>query len=324
MYLSDFDSQANRVEPRATGFSIARPYKFCFAEERTGFLLEKEVKKTAVLLISCPDRKGLVATIANFLYQHNGNIIHADEHLDREMNLFLMRVEWDMADFKLNLEQFKKKFIPIAQDLNMNWQIFSANFKPKVAIFVSKQDHCLADLLYRYSSGELNCKISLIISNHNNAKSLANSHKIPFFNVSSNSREIAEEKSLKLLKKFKIDLTILARFMQILSPNFIKNYPNKIINIHHSFLPAFIGAKPYHQAFKRGVKIIGATSHFVTDELDMGPIIEQDVVRISHRDSVEDLIRKGKDLERMVLSRAVKWYIENRILLYSGKTVIFS
>lgn len=278
----------------------------------------------AVLLISCPDKKGIVAAVSGFVFENRGNILHAEEHLDSEMNLFLMRIEWDLRKFKLTETEFKKKFARLALKFKMDWAVEYAGQKPKIAIFVSSQTHCLADLLYRYRTGELNCEISLIISNHSEAKDLAEFYQIPFFYISSEDKAAAEKETLNLLNKYQVDLIVLARFMQILSPKFVKKYQNRIINIHHSFLPAFIGAKPYHQAYERGVKIIGATSHYVTSDLDQGPIIEQDTVRISHRDTVADLVQKGKDLEKVVLSRAIKWHLENRILIYSNKTVVFN
>lgn len=279
---------------------------------------------TAVLLISCPDKKGIVAAVSEFIFKNRGNILHADEHLDPELDLFLMRVEWNLDRFLLTRTEFERKFSKIAAKFKMNWRVEYAEKLPKAAIFVSVQTHCLSDLLYRYNSSELNCEINLIISNHKEAESLAGFYNIPFYHISSNDKAKAESEALKVLKKNNTDLIVLARFMQILSPGFVKKYPNKIINIHHSFLPAFIGAKPYHQAFERGVKLIGATAHYVTHDLDRGPIIEQDIVRISHRDTVSDLIQKGKDLEKVVLSRAVKWHLENRILIYANKTVVFN
>lgn len=283
------------------------------------------MKNTAVLLISCPDRKGIAAAVADFLYKYNANILHADEHQDSEINLFFLRVEWDMEDFSLKPAQFQKEFSKIAKRFKMEWKVAYSKDKPKVALFVSFEDHCLADLLYRYKSGELNCNMQIIISNHSKAKLLADFYKVPFYeiSVSRENKAATERKILSLLRQKEIDLVILARYMQILSPEFIRKFARPIINIHHSFLPAFVGAKPYHQAYKRGVKIIGATAHFVTKDLDQGPIIEQDVMRVSHRDSVSDLIQKGKDVEKMVLSRAVKNQIENRILTYSNKTVVF-
>ncbi|MBS4097049.1 MAG: formyltetrahydrofolate deformylase [Sulfuricella sp.] len=283
------------------------------------------MKNTAILLISCPDQKGLVATIANFLYQHNANILHADQHQDSELNLFLMRVEWDLDGFQLDIEEFDRHFAAIAEKFQMTWRLALSNHRPKMAIFVSRYDHCLADLLYRHQSGELKCDIPLILSNHTDTQWLAEAYRIPFQHipVERDGKEEAEKDQLAVLRHHHIDLIVLARYMQVLSADFIKHYPNRVINIHHSFLPAFHGAKPYHRAFERGVKLIGATSHYVTEILDDGPIIEQDVNRISHRDELDDLIQKGRDLEKMVLSRAVRWHIESRILLYANKTVIF-
>ncbi|MDD5242234.1 MAG: formyltetrahydrofolate deformylase [Sulfuricella sp.] len=283
------------------------------------------MKNTAILLISCPDRKGLVAGIADFLYRHNANILHADQHQDSELGLFLMRVEWDLHDFDLSPEQFKQHFAPIAEKFGMQWHLALSAYRPKVAIFVSRYDHCLADLLYRHQAGELHCDIPLIIGNHNDTKWIADAYKIPFQHIAvhQDSKAEAEKTQIALLRHHHIDLVVLARYMQVLSADFIRHYPNRIINIHHSFLPAFLGAKPYHRAFERGVKLIGATSHYVTEVLDDGPIIEQDVTRISHRDAIDDLIQKGRELEKSVLSRGVRWHIENRILLYANKTVIF-
>ena len=283
------------------------------------------MKNTATLLISCPDRKGLVAAIANFLYTYNANILHADQHQDAAESLFLMRVEWDLADFTLSIDAFAGAFQPIAERFGMQWRLALSANRPKMAIFVSKYDHCLVDLLYRHQSGELACDIALIVSNHEDTRRLAEFYGIPFhcINVTKDNKAEAEAQQFALLEQHGIDLIVLARYMQVLSPEFVKRYPQQVINIHHSFLPAFDGAKPYHRAFERGVKLIGATSHYVTEILDDGPIIEQDVIRISHRDSVEDLIQKGRDLEKVVLSRAVRWHVENRILEYAKKTVIF-
>ena len=283
------------------------------------------MKNTAILLISCPDRKGLVATIAEFLYRHNANILHADQHQDSALGLFLMRVEWDLSDFKLDISQFDQHFKPIAEQFEMQWHLSLSAYRPKVAIFVSRYDHCLADLLYRHQAGELYCDIPIIMSNHVDTKWLADAYRIPFqhIQVHKDAKEEAEKTQLAVLRHHHIDLIVLARYMQVLSAEFIHHYPNRIINIHHSFLPAFHGAKPYHRASERDVKLICATSHYVAETLDDGPIIEQDVARISHRDALDDLIRKGADLEKVVLSRAVRWHIENRILLYAHKTVIF-
>ncbi len=283
------------------------------------------MKNTAILLISCPDRKGLVASISDFVFRHNGNILHADEHADEGSNLFLMRVEFDPIDFDINLADFAKHFSPIAEKFAMQWRLARSNVRQKMAILVSKYDHCLVDLLYRHKSGELACDIPLVISNHPDNGPIAEFYRIPFFvvPVTKDNKNEGEQKILALLKQHDLDFMVLARYMQILSNQFVNEYPHRIINIHHSFLPAFVGAKPYHQAFTRGVKLIGATSHYVTDVLDDGPIIEQDVVRISHRDSLDDLLQKGRDLEKVVLSRAVRWHIENRVLLYGNKTVVF-
>jgi formyltetrahydrofolate deformylase len=283
------------------------------------------MKNSAILLTSCPDQKGIVATLSDFVFRHNGNILHADEHADEGSNLFLMRVEFDPKDFDIDLADFSKHFSPIAEKFDMQWQLARSDLRQKMAILVSKYDHCLVDLLYRHKSGELACEIPLVISNHPDNGPIADFYRIPFFvvSVTKDNKSEAEQKILGLLKQHNPDFIVLARYMQILSNDFVNEYPHRIINIHHSFLPAFVGAKPYHQAFTRGVKLIGATSHYVTDVLDDGPIIEQDVVRISHRDSLDDLLQKGRDLEKVVLSRAVRWHIENRVLLYGNKTVVF-
>ena len=293
------------------------------------------MKNSAILLISCPDQKGEVATIADFVYRHGGNILHADEHADEESGLFLMRVEFDPKDFDIDLTQkdltdkhladFAKHFSPIAEKFHMNWRLALSSHRPRMIILVSKYDHCLVDLLYRHQSGELACEIPLIVSNHPDNQPIADFYKIPYktISITKENKQQAEQQIHTLIDQHQADFLVLARYMQILSNNFVNRYPQRIINIHHSFLPAFIGARPYHQAFERGVKLIGATSHYVTEVLDDGPIIEQDVVRVSHRDTVEDLIRKGRDLEKVVLSRAVRWHVENRVLLYGNKTVVF-
>ena len=290
---------------------------------------------SAILLISCPDAKGEVATIADFVYRHGGNILHADEHADEESGLFLMRVEFDPKDFDIDLTEkdhidndltdFGKYFSPIAEKFQMTWRLALSSHRPRMIIFVSKYDHCLVDLLYRHQSGELACEIPLIISNHPDNEKVANFYKVPYsvVSITRDSKERAEQKIESLIQQHQADFLVLARYMQIFSRDFVNRYPQRIINIHHGLLPAFMGAKPYHQAFDRGVKLIGATSHYVTEVLDDGPIIEQDVVRVSHRDTVEDLIRKGRDLEKVVLSRAVRWHVENRIILYGNKTVVF-
>jgi formyltetrahydrofolate deformylase len=288
------------------------------------------MKSPAILLISCPDRKGEVATIADFVFRHGGNILHADEHADEESGLFLMRVEFDPKDFDIDLSQkdladFGKHFSPVAEAFAMKWRLAQSSQRKRMIIFVSKFDHCLVDLLYRHHSGELACDIPLIISNHPDNQPIADFYKLPYsvVEVTKNNKSQAEARIQSLIDEHKPDFLVLARYMQILSNEFVHRYPQRIINIHHSFLPAFIGSRPYHQAFERGVKLIGATSHYVTEVLDDGPIIEQDVVRVSHQDTVEDLIRKGRDLEKIVLSRAVRWHIEDRVLLYGNKTVVF-
>jgi len=281
--------------------------------------------RSAVLLVSCPDRKGLVATVSDYIYKHGGNILHTDEHTDAASSWFLMRVEFDLSGFDVPLTEVHKSFGPIAELFHMDWRLADSASRPKMAIMVSKYDHCLVDLLYRHKIGELRCEIPLIISNHPDNKPTADFYGIPFFHipVEKEKKNEAEQKQTSLIREHQIDFTVLARYMQVLSNEFVATFPHRIINIHHSFLPAFVGAKPYHQAFDRGVKLIGATSHYVTEVLDDGPIIEQDVVRISHRDSVDDLLQKGRDLEKVVLSRGVRWHIENRVLLYGNKTVVF-
>ena len=283
------------------------------------------MKNSAILLISCPDQKGVVATISDFVFRHGGNILHADEHADEESNLFLMRVEFDPADFDFDLSEFRRHFSPIADRFQMRWRLAQSSYRPQMIILVSKYDHCLVDLLYRHRSGELRCEIPLIISNHPDNQPIADFYRVPFIvvPVTKTNKQEAEAKILELIAQHKPDFMVLARYMQILSNGFVNQFPQRIINIHHSFLPAFVGAKPYHQAYERGVKLIGATSHYVTEVLDDGPIIEQDVIRVSHRDSLEDLLQKGRDVEKVVLSRAVRWHIDNRVLLYGNKTVVF-
>ena len=283
------------------------------------------MKNSAILLVQCPDRKGLDATIAEFIYRYDGNILHFEQHQAGEERYYLARVEWDLEGFRLDLKDFDGAFGPVAHKFGMNWCLRLVQYRPRVAIFVSKYDHCLVDLLYRQRNGELACDFPLIISNHVDTKRHADFYGVPFQHipVSKENKAQAEARQLELLHENRIDLVVLARYMQVLSTEFIQQYPQPVINIHHSFLPAFVGAKPYHQACERGVKLTGATAHYVTEVLDDGPIIEQGVVRITHRDSLEDLVEKGRDLEKIVLSRAVRWHIENRILLYNNKTVIF-
>jgi formyltetrahydrofolate deformylase len=283
------------------------------------------IANTAILLIDCPDRKGIVAAIADFLYAHGANILHADQHQDNNLGLFFMRIEWDLDGFDLSREDLPRQFQPIAERFSMRWRVEYAAARPAVAIFVSGYLHCLVDLLHRHQSGEFACAIPLVVSNHTAARPLAEFYGIPFHHVpveKSNKTE-AERLQFELLDRHGVDLVVLARYMQILSPEFVERYPQRIINVHHSFLPAFSGARPHRAAFERGVKLIGATSHYVTEVLDDGPIIEQDVARVSHRDQLEDLIQKGRDLERVVLSRAVRWHLDHRILVYGKKTVVF-
>ena len=283
------------------------------------------MKNSAILLLKCQDRKGLDAAIADFIYWHGGDILHFEQHQAGQERFYLARVEWDLTGFEFDLKDFPQWFKSIADHFSIEWRITTSQYRPRVAIFVSKYDHCLVDLLYRQRIGELACEIPLMISNHPDAKRHADFYGIPYhiIPVTKENKSQAEEQEIELLKKNNVDLIVLARYMQVLSADFIKQYSQQIINIHHSFLPAFVGAKPHHQAFERGVKLIGATAHYVTKVLDDGPIIEQGVTRITHRDGLEDLVEKGRDLEKMVLSRAVRWHIENRIMLYENKTVIF-
>lgn len=285
------------------------------------------MSKTAILLIDCPDRKGLVAAIANFLVQeYDANILNADQHQDAELGLFFMRVEFSTERGDCDEAQFCGVFSPLADRLKLNWRLEFADTPQNVAIFCSHYLHCVADLLYRHQIEEFHCNLSLMVSNHKEAQPLAEFYGVPFhyLPVSNGKKEECEERQLSLLSENKIDTVVLARYMQILSPGFVQAYPRKIINVHHSFLPAFTGAKPYHAAFARGVKLIGATSHYVTEILDEGPIIEQDVTRVSQGDQIDGLIQKGRDLERLVLSRAVRWHLGHRILSYANKTVIFA
>lgn len=279
----------------------------------------------AILLISCPDSKGITAAITGFIATNNGNIIHADQHIDEQTNTFFMRIEWSLDGFAVPQQSLVQAFKPIADKFHMVWQLHLVEHKERMAIFVSKRLHCLYDLLYRYKSGQLRCEIPLIISNHPDARALADDFKIRFyeFAITKENKIDMEARQLEILRQEQIDVIILAQYHQVLTSGFVKSYPNQIINIHHSFLPAFAGKNPYQQAYQKGVKVIGATSHYVTEALDEGPIIEQETVRISHRDDINDLIRKGEDLEKVVLSRAVRWYLQKKILCYSNKTVIF-
>ncbi|MFI1743546.1 formyltetrahydrofolate deformylase [Thalassobellus sediminis] len=279
------------------------------------------------ILIHCNDLSGIVASVTNFISEKKGNIIYLDQHVDREQNIFFMRLESEFIDTNFSTEGFKETFKEtLADKFEMKWRIYSSEKKPKMALFVSKYDHCLYDLLGRYNSGELNLEIPFIISNHLDLKPIADNFKIPFYHipVTKDKKAEAEDKQLELLESHNIDFIVLARYMQIVSGKLINKYPNKIINIHHSFLPAFVGAKPYHSAYKRGVKIIGATSHYVTEELDAGPIIEQDVAHVSHTYTIDALIAKGRDLEKIVLANAVKLHANRKVMVFNNKTVIFS
>ena len=283
--------------------------------------------KTAKLLLHCPDQPGILAEVTDFITVNKGNIIYLDQYVDHVENIFFMRIEWDLESFLVPQEKIEDYFETLyAQKYGMSFRLYFSDVKPRMAIFVSKMSHCLFDLLARYTAGEWNVEIPLIISNHPDLQHVAERFGIPFhlFPITKETKEEQEKKEMELLVKHKVNFIVLARYMQVISGKMIDAYPNRIINIHHSFLPAFVGAKPYHAAFERGVKIIGATSHYVTTELDAGPIIEQDVVRITHKDTVQDLVNKGKDLEKIVLSRAVQKHIERKVLAYKNKTVIFN
>lgn len=278
------------------------------------------------ILIHCEDQKGIIAAVTNFILKVEGNIVYIDQHVDVEQNVFFMRLECEFANLNIRLANIKEDFQQsIAEDFKMSWEIYTKDQKPKMALFVSKYDHCLFDVLGRYSADELNVEIPLIISNHEDLKPIAERFNIPFYYIpfTKDNKEEGEKQQIELLQKHEIDFIVLARYMQIITPTLINLYENKIINIHHSFLPAFPGAKPYHSAFKRGVKIIGATSHYVTQHLDEGPIIEQDITRVSHINSIEDFIMKGRDLERIVLARAIKLHAERKTMVYDNKTVVF-
>ncbi len=282
---------------------------------------------TAKLLLHCPDKPGILAEVTDFITVNKGNIIYLDQYVDHVENIFFMRIEWELKDFLVPQEKIEDYFRTLyGQKYEMDFRLYFSDVKPRMAIFVSKLSHCLFDMLARYTAGEWNVEIPLIISNHPDLQHVAERFGIPFylFPITKETKEEQERKEMELLAKHKITFIVLARYMQVISEQMINAYPNNIINIHHSFLPAFVGAKPYHAAFQRGVKIIGATSHYVTTELDAGPIIEQDVVRITHKDAIEDLVNKGKDLEKIVLSRAVQKHIERKVLAYKNKTVIFS
>lgn len=279
------------------------------------------------ILIHCKDRSGIIANITSFIAKKDGNIVYIDQHVDREQNIFFMRLESEFDSDEFSTDSFKECFKrDLAEKFQMKWRIYSSEKKPKMALFISKYDHCLYDLLGRYNSGELNLEIPFIVSNHKDLEHIAHNFDIPFYHipVTKDTKSEAEDQQLALLQEHQVDFIVLARYMQIVSEKIINQYPNKIINIHHSFLPAFVGAKPYHSAYKRGVKIIGATSHYVTEELDAGPIIEQDVTRVTHAHSISDLIAKGRDLEKIVLANAVKLHANRKVMVFNNKTVIFT
>ncbi|MBD0379794.1 formyltetrahydrofolate deformylase [Paenibacillus sp. WST5] len=278
------------------------------------------------MLISCPDQPGIVAAVSQFLFEHGANIVQSDQYtMDPEGGLFFIRIEFDLPDIEENIERFQRDFTHVANKFQMDWKLNLTSRKKRISIFVSKEDHCLLELLWHWRSGDLDVEIASVISNHPDTQPLVDSFGIPFYHVpvTADTKQEAEEKQLSILGD-NVDVIILARYMQIISPSFIQHYADRIINIHHSFLPAFIGGKPYDRAHNRGVKIIGATAHYVTEELDGGPIIEQDVQRVSHRDNVEDLKRIGRQIERSVLAKAVAWHVEDRIIVHNNKTVVFS
>jgi formyltetrahydrofolate deformylase len=281
---------------------------------------------TATLLVSCPDQKGIVAALAQLLYGHGANILDADQHTDAEAGVFFQRIRFDTGELRTDRTALERGIEEVAGRLSMAWRLAYARRRKRVAIFVSKFDHCLYDLLLRHRAGELACDIPLIVSNHPDVEPVARQFGIAYhvFPISKQTKAEQEQRETRLLQESEIDLVVMARYMQILSEQFTEAFRQRVINIHHSFLPAFIGGRPYHQAHARGVKLIGATAHYATKDLDEGPIIEQDVISVSHRDTVADLVRKGRDVERAVLSRAVRWHLEDRVLVYGNKTVVFS
>lgn len=280
----------------------------------------------AILLIHCRDSKGIVAAVTGFLAENQGNILYLDQHVDEEEKVFFMRLEWDLQSFRHSIQEFGEAFSPIAETYNLSWRIYDSGVRPRMAVFVSKLPHCLDDILARHRSGEWNVDIPLVISNHRDLDITVQKAGIPYFHFPKEaaSKTAMEKEELALLKEHGVNFIVLARYMQILSADFISHYRNRIINIHHSFLPAFPGAKPYHSAHARGVKIIGATGHYVTEDLDEGPIIEQDVVRVTHRDSVRDMLRMGRDLEKIILSRSIHAHLNRKVMVYRNKTIVFS
>lgn len=297
-------------------------------KKRTDMQDAQNVKngQNAILLMHCPDQSGIVAVVTDFININGGNILYLDQYVDRENHIFFMRVEWDLTHFIIPEDRIEEYFHTLcAKKYEMNFSLYFSHKTPRMAIFVSKMSHCLYDLLARYTAGEWDVEIPLIVSNHPDMEIAAGRFGIDYkyFPITAENKKEQEAAELALLHEYRIDFIVLARYMQIVSPEFISHYPNSIINIHHSFLPAFVGAKPYHAAFERGVKLIGATSHYVTADLDSGPIIEQDITRVSHKDTINTLVRKGRDLEKIVLSRAVEKHIERKILVYQNKTVVF-
>ncbi len=279
----------------------------------------------AILLLSCPDRPGLVSAVSRFIADNRGNIVHADQHTDFEKRIFIQRVEWQLRGFAIPRERIAKTFEPIARRFRMDWRLHFPDQVPRVAVLATKQAHCLYDLLARWRMGELAADIAAVISNHDELQPVAASFGVPYYSapVIDGKKAVQEKRVMDILRHERVDLVVLARYMQVLGPKFIAAYRSRIINIHHSFLPAFAGAKPYHQAHARGVKVIGATAHYATRDLDQGPIIAQDVIRVGHRDTVEDLVLKGRDLEKIVLARAVKAHLARKVLVYGNKTVVF-
>ncbi len=288
--------------------------------------LNESTGNTAILLIHCPDQAGIVAAVTRFLSENQGNILYLDQHVDQDAGVFFMRLEWELDNFTIPLKDLEKQMEPLAGQFKMTWRFYLSGMKPRMAIFVSKIPHCLDDILARYQSGEWEVDIPLVISNHETQKETVRKFGPNFYCLPKNSenKHQQEEQELKLLQDYSINFIVLARYMQILSSEFVRQYKNRIINIHHSFLPAFPGAKPYHSAYERGVKIIGATSHYVTEDLDEGPIIYQDVARVTHRDSVADMVRIGRDLEKIVLARAIHAHLSRKVMVYKNKTIVFS
>lgn len=300
---------------------------FAFQTTHFTYIVEKKRQNSAILLMHCPDQPGIIAVITEFINTNGGNILYLDQYVDKENGVFYMRAEWDLENFAIPSEKIGEYFETLyANRYNVTYRLSFTNRPQRMALFVSKMSHCLYDILARYVAGEWDVEIPVIISNHPDLKIVADQFNIPYevIPVTRQNKEEMEALEFEILDRYQIDFIVLARYMQVLSEDFINRYPNRIINIHHSFLPAFVGAKPYHAAYDRGVKLIGATSHYVTSELDAGPIIEQDIVRITHKDTVNDLVKKGRDLEKIVLSRAVEKHIQRKILTYNNKTVVFS